>query len=90
MTPPRYPDVQDPKEPGLELFRAQYGAVFDNPEQALFCLGWDDRNIVAVSGVGLGRVICRAENAAAATLICRALTLGWKMLNELEPRGRAN
>lgn len=80
----RYPELQDSKEIGLELFRSQYRDVFGEngpSDEDLDRLGWnpDDKTIRL-----RGMVIGSAVTAEVAILFVRSLTLGWKMLNELE------
>ena len=83
---PRYPDRQDSNEEGLSLLRAQY------ENAGLTSLGWGetkpptDRTVeIRVGDIALTIKGEPQQISALATLICRAVSLGWCMLNELEP-----
>jgi len=89
---PRYPEIQDGREVGLSLLRAQYEAVELNVN-----LAWTDQNppvkgaveIIGCPGVKVILTGDAEKMTDLATLICRAVKFGWHMLNELEP-GTAN
>ena len=80
---PRYPDEQDANEKGLSLLRAQYARA-GHPH-----LNWGVMDSKKITLKSNGAVVASLENneknRALAALICRAVGLGWCMLNELEP-----
>jgi hypothetical protein len=83
---PRYPECQDSNEEGLSVLRAQYKNAM-NPNLSW---GWTSEGTIAIFGGGGSdvEVILRGDRrkiTALAELICRAVRLGWYMLNELEP-----
>jgi hypothetical protein len=95
---PRYPhaNVQDPKEDGLSLLRAQYENAakaygYDSPAQIR--IGWGDvmerkANELQLFGLPDGVSVKfsgeAAKLTAIMTLMCRATSLAWLMMEELE------
>ena len=84
----RYPGEQDHREDGLSLLRKQYEAA-GRPH-----LVWNEKKpgkieVLGEPAVSITLTGDSARLQALATLICRAVHLGWHMLNELEP-GTAN
>jgi hypothetical protein len=87
---PRYPQEQDGNEEGLSLLRAQYENA-RNPRLAWCDVKPAENNKVQIIGADVTITLTGEPEriGAIATLICRAIKLGWLMMNELEP-GTAN
>ena len=100
MSGPRYPEVQDRNEHGLALLRAQYErlsgltGVEAGRDGCPIHLYWgseveNGKRVLKIYGSGLEITMVGSvgQIADVGTVICRAVDLGWHMLNELEPKG---